>query len=157
MRFLATLLFVLMPMTAGVHAAQPADALRVSEIEAQQHALRDVLNARSGRYDAMPKARRKKILASQDRLFVLIEGKATTADLPPADQAEVAALLESITEDINAPGEERVVCTSEAKTGSNFMTRVCRTTRQIREDEEVARGRLQEARRSVCDDKNGCY
>ena len=75
MRFLATLLFVLMPMTAGVHAAQPADALRVSEIEAQQHALRDVLNTRSGRYDAMPKAKRKKILASQDRLFVLIEGR----------------------------------------------------------------------------------
>ena len=157
MRFPTLLVMFLMSITTGAHAAQPELRVSVSEIEAQQHALRDVLNARSGRYDAMPKARRKKILASQDRLFVLIEGKATTADLPPADQAEVAALLGSITEDINAPGEERVVCTSEAKTGSNFMTRVCRTTRQIRQDEEVARGRLQEARRSVCDDKNGCY
>ena len=155
MRILVALVLVLASITHGMCATPPD--LRVAGIQAQQRALRETLADRSGPDNPMSKARREKIMAQQDRLFGLIEGKATTADLSPEDRAEVFALMASITDDINAPGEERVICRSETRVGSNYMTRVCRTARKMREDEEVGHGRLEEAKRSVCNDKNGCY
>lgn len=155
MRILFALVLVLASVNNGVCATPPD--LRVAEIQAQQRALRETLADRSGPDNPVSKARREKIMAEQDRLFGLIKGKTTTADLSPADRTEVFALMASITDDINAPGEERVICRSETRVGSNYMTRVCRTVGKMREDEEVGRGRLEEAKRSVCNDRNGCY
>jgi hypothetical protein len=151
------LLVALIPVSSPSFAQAEQRDLRTSEIAAQQHALRDEINTGSGRYGALSSPTREKILASQDRLFALIDGAATTADLAPEDRKVVFATLDSITAALNDQGEEHVICKREARTGSNYMTRVCRTTRQIRDDEAAGHGRLEEAKRSVCDDKNGCY
>lgn len=146
---------LLLSLLQPLARAEPP-ALRSDAVLADQQALRQALDDRAGRYGAMPRERRARIRAEQDRLAGLLAGTGSTDDLDPARRRQVFAALEAIRAEIDAPGDERVVCTREARTGSNVMARVCRTARQQREDEEVGRARLEEARRTTCTERNGC-
>ena len=75
MRILVALVWVLASISHGMCATPPD--LRVAGIQAQQRALRETLADRSGPDNPMSKARREKIMAQQDRLLGLIEGKAS--------------------------------------------------------------------------------
>lgn len=149
----ACLLLLSMVFDAG--AAEPV--LRSDDILAQQSAIRAGMRARSGRYADLPQPTREAIQADQDRLAALLAGKADTSQLDPSSLDEVVGLLASIEAAVNATGDERSICTREARTGSNFMTRVCRTPSQLREQQAAGQKLLKdETSRINCGDKNGC-
>lgn len=136
-------------------AADPV--LSSQDILAQQRAIRADMDARTDRYVDMPRATRKAILADQDRLAVLLQGKADTSQLDPSSLDEVVSLLASIDAAINRTGDERLVCTREARIGSNFMTRVCRTPSQLREQQAAGQKMLRDETSGInCGEKNGC-
>lgn len=152
-RLFACLLLLAMTFDAG--AEDPV--LRSDDILAQQREIRADMEARTDRYVDMPRSTRKRSLADQDRLSVLLEGKTDTSQLDPSSRDEVASLLASIDDAVNRTGGERLICTREARIGSNYMTRVCRTPSQIREQQAAGQETLgDEASRIKCNDKNGC-
>ena len=126
--FACALLFA---MAFDASATDPV--LSSEDILAQQRGIRAGMDARTDRYADMPRSTRKAILADQDRLSALLEGKADTSQLDPSTLDEVVSLLASIDAAVNRTGDERLVCTRESRIGSNYMTRVCRTPSQLRE------------------------
>lgn len=143
-------------LSASSAASAEPPPLRSDAVLAQQQALRQALDERAGRFDAMPRERRARIHAQQERLAALLAGTRSTDDLDPGRRAQVFAALDAIQAEIDAPGGDRVVCTREARTGSNVLTRVCRSASQRREEEQAGRARLDEARRATCASRDGC-
>lgn len=147
------LLLLAMAFDAG--AAEPA--LRSDDILAQQRGIRADMQTRSDRYVDMPQSTRETILADQDRLAMLLEGKADTSQLDPSSLDEVVSLLASIDAAVNRTGDERLICTREARIGTNYMTRVCRTPSQLREQQAAGQKLLKdETSRIKCSNNNGC-
>ncbi|KAF1714672.1 hypothetical protein CSC74_15595 [Pseudoxanthomonas yeongjuensis] len=151
-------LFACLLLLATTYDAGAADpALRSADILAQQRGIRADMDARTDRYVDMPRSTRKAILADQDRLAVLLEGKVDTSQLDPSSRDEVASLLASIDAAVNRTGDERLICTREARIGSNYMTRVCRTPSQLREQQAAGQKLLKdETSRVKCSNNNGC-
>lgn len=150
--------FACVLLFAAAFAANAADpVLRSDDILAQQREIRADMDAKTGRYVDMSRSTRKAILADQDRLAVLLEGKADTSQLDPSSLDEVVSLLASIDAAVNRTGGERLICTREARIGSNYMTRVCRTPSQLREQQAVGQRLLRDETSGInCSDKNGC-
>ncbi len=138
--------------------AKSADApTRTADILAQQQTIRADMKAKRDRYANMPRDAQKSVLADQVKLENLLEGKADTSQLAAADQAEVRRLTARIEATINNNQDERLVCTQEARTGSNYVTRVCRTPAEIRARKEADEKLLKnEASRIKCTEANGC-
>lgn len=138
--------------------AKSADApTRTADILAQQQTIRADMKAKRDRYANMPRDAQKSVLADQVKLENLLEGKADTSQLAAADQAEVRRLTARIEATINNNQGERLVCTQEARTGSNYVTRVCRTPAEIRARKEADEKLLKdEASRIRCTETNGC-
>jgi hypothetical protein len=150
---IACLLLLAVAFDAG--AADPG--LSSDDILAQQREIRAGMDARTDRYVDMPRSTRKRILADQDRLAVLLQGKADTSQLDPSTLDEVVSLLASIDAAVNRTGDERLICTREARIGSNYMTRVCRTPSQLREQEATGQKLLRDETSGInCSDKSGC-
>ena len=106
----------------------------------------------------MAKEKQRSILADQDRLFVLLQGASDTSQLDPARRSEVSGLIARIDAAIADTGDDRLICTREARTGSNYMVRVCRTPAQIRERAAASQQlRKEERGRLNCNDKAGCF
>lgn len=139
-------------------AALSADApTRTADILSQQQAIRAGMKAKRDRYANMPRDAQKSVLADQEKLEELLEGKADTSQLATVDQAEVRRLTARIEATINNHQEERLVCTQEARTGSNYVTRVCRTPTEIRSRKEADEKLLKdEAARLKCTEAAGC-
>jgi len=135
---------------AAGSAAQPAD------IVAQQKAIRAEVDAQKGRFQDMPSVKRKRIAADQDRLFALLDGKSDMTELDAAQQTEVSALLASIDGAIANKEDERMVCTREQRTGSNFTTKVCRSVAQIEAEKRSADRDMKDMTQKICNDK-GCF
>lgn len=146
-------------LLAAIFDAGAADpALRSEDILAQQREIRAGMDTRTDGYADMPRSTRKAILADQDRLAALLEGKADTSQLDPSSRDEVVSLLASIDAAVNRSGDERLICTREARTGSNYMTRVCRTPSQLREQQAAGQKILGDETSGIsCSDKNGCF
>lgn len=145
-------------LLAIIPTAKAADApTRSADILAQQQTIRADMMAKRGHYANLPRDAQKSVLADQEKLGKLLEGKADTSQLSLADQAEVRRLTARIEATIKNNREERLVCTQEARTGSNYVTRVCRTPTEIRERKD-ADGKLLESENSriKCNDANGC-
>jgi len=131
--------------------------LQTSDVIAQQKAIRADIEAQKGRFANMPASKRKQVLADQDRLFVLLDGTTSTADLPEQKKTQVFNLVESITTALNNDdADDRMVCTREARTGSNFMTRVCRSSAQIREEKDAADSKMKQANQRICNTRGEC-
>lgn len=141
-----------------VPAARSADAPTLTaDILAQQQTIRADMKAKRDRYANMPRDAQKSVLSDQEKLEKLLEGKADTSQLAAADQAEVRRLTARIEATINNHQEERLVCTQEARTGSNYVTRVCRTPTEIRARKEADEKLLKdEAARLKCTEAAGC-
>lgn len=139
-------------------AAKAADApTRTADIIAQQQTIRTDMKAKRDRYANMPRDAQKSVLSDQEKLEKLLEGRADTSQLASADQAEVRRLMARIEATISNNQDERLVCTQEARTGSNYVTRVCRTPTEIRARKEADEKLLKdEASRIKCTDANGC-
>lgn len=138
--------------------AMSADApTRTADILAQQQTIRADLKAKRDRYANMPRDARKSVLSDQEKLGRLLEGKTDTSQLASADQAEVRRLMARIEATINNNQSERLVCTQEARTGSNYVIRVCRTPAEIGERKEADERMLRdEASRIKCTEAAGC-
>jgi hypothetical protein len=143
--------------TACAPAVGEEAGTRAAEILAQQQTIRADMTAERKGYTNMPPAARKSVLADQDELAKLLAGKSDTSQLSLADRAEVRRLQARIEATIRNNQEERPVCTQEARTGSNLVTRVCRTRTEIRERKEADQKLLMdENARIKCSDRSGC-
>jgi hypothetical protein len=138
--------------------AKPAEApTRTADIIAQQQTIRADMKAKRDRYANLPREAQNSILADQEKLEGLLLGKTDTSQLASADQAEARRLMARIEATIRNNEGERLVCTQESRTGSNFVTRVCRTPSEIRERKEADSKLLEnENSRIKCTDANGC-
>jgi hypothetical protein len=134
-----TLLLVAGMFAQTAMAATHLPPLKLDQIVTQQQEIRAGVIAGTGRYKDMPENKKAELLAKQGQLLKLIDGKADTAELTPAQSIEAFNILEWIEAAINNSDDERMVCRNQRKTGSNRMTTVCRTQRQINEAHERAR------------------
>ena len=120
----------------------------VASLLSQQHEIRKQVLEQTGRYEEMPAIKRDAILAEQNKLFRLLEGKTSTSELGPVQQTEVFNALEAISGAINNTEDERIVCERVKKTGSHQVTRVCKSVAQIRADMERAKSEM--SGRGIC-------
>lgn len=132
-------------------------AMRSDDILARQQAIRAGIDANTEPYANLPRAVRKAIQADQRKLEEVLQGKADTSLLAPADQVDVRNLVARIEAAIKNDESERLLCSQEARTGSNYVTRVCRTPAQLREQKERGKKLLEdEVSRVKCNDSAGC-
>lgn len=128
--------------------------LELDQVRVQQQQIRADLIDSKGRYADLSPRRRDEILAKQDGLLRLIEGKQMPGDLSDRQQLEMINDLEWIQAAINEAEDQRVTCRSVKVTGSQMVKRVCRTAAQIREDREDARNSIE--RRALCTGDQPC-
>ena len=131
----------LMPVAFVASAADVGIALE--PIRDQQAVIREGVLARVGPYRALSDDTRLRLLERQARLFALLDGKRTAAELAPEQRVEAFNLLEWIEGAINRTPGDRMVCERTRKTGSNRIARVCRTEREIRQARERARRQME--------------
>lgn len=130
--------------------------MRVEHIQEQQRAIRANMEAGKEPYATMSRAKKQSILSNQKKLDALLEGITDTTQLDARDRGKVFELVSRIDAGIAGTDEDRV-CTQEARTGSNYMTRVCRTQAEIREQNEASQKMLGEEReRMKCSNASGC-
>ncbi|WP_242107535.1 hypothetical protein [Luteimonas aquatica] len=153
----AVLVATLILAAVSGSALAAADTLQQpGDIVAQQQAIRADVVAEKGRFESMPSVKRKQILADQDKLFALLEGKASASDLNDGERQQVSTLLASISGAIENKEDERMVCTREQRTGSNFTTKVCRSVAQIKAEKESADRDMKSFNTRSCGEK-GCF
>ncbi len=130
--------------------------MRAEHIQEQQRAIRANMEAGKEPYATMSRAKKQSILSNQKKLDALLEGITDTSQLDARDRGKVFELVSRIDAGIAGTDEDRV-CTQEARTGSNYMTRVCRTQAEIREQKEASQKMLGEERgRMKCSNASGC-
>ncbi|RDZ26782.1 hypothetical protein [Lysobacter silvisoli] len=125
------------------YASVDRGVLQFESIRSQQSEIRAAVKAANGRYKEMPQNTRGELLAKQDQLFHLMDGKQSTQDLNEDQKTEVFNTLEWIEAAINSADDERMVCERRPVLGSNRKERVCRTAGQIRAERESARERIE--------------
>lgn len=130
-------------LAASFACSAETGSLSTADIRSEQDAIRAAIEADEPRYAQMPSVKRKQILGSQDRLFALIDGKASLAELNPDRRAEAVNLMGAISAAISNREDERLVCRRQATTGSLMVTRVCRSAAQIRAERAAARENMQ--------------
>ncbi len=145
-------------LLAVVPVARAADTpTQSADILARQQTIRADMKAKRERYANLPRDVQTSVLADQEKLGKLLEGTTDTSQLAPTDQAEVRRLMARIEATIKNNQDQRLVCTQEARTGSNYVTRVCRTATEIRERKEADEKLLKdENSRIKCTNANGC-
>ncbi|NDK38522.1 hypothetical protein DT603_06655 [Pseudoxanthomonas gei] len=150
---LAALWFAFFMLAASpTHAADPS----VAGLLARQRTISAGIESGTGPYGKLPGSVQSGIQAGQRRLEQLLDGKTTLSELAPSHRNEVLDLVTGI-ETALSDNRQRLACKQEARTGSNLMTRVCRTPSQIREEKEAGERLLgNERSRIKCNDDNGC-
>ena len=128
--------------------------MELEQIRVQQKQIRTDVIAGKGRYADMPSKKRNELLAKQDDLLELIEGKSTESELTDKQKMEAFNSLEWIEAAINNAEDERVICKSEKPTGSNRAQKVCKTVAQIREEREDSSNIID--RRAICSEGQMC-
>lgn len=140
---------------AAVPHARAADPT-VEDLLARQHAIGAGMQAGIAPYADLPASTQSSIRADQRKLEVLLQGKSTLSQLAPSRRDQVLGLVAGI-EAALSDRQQPLSCRQEARTGSNFITRVCRTPAEIREQKEAGERLLgNERSRIKCNDKNGC-
>ena len=128
--------------------------MELEQIRVQQKQIRTDVIAGKGRYADMPSKKRNELLAKQDDLLELIEGKSTESELTDKQKMEAFNSLEWIEAAINNAEDERVICKSEKPTGSYRAQKVCKTVAQIREEREDSSNTID--RRAICSEGQMC-
>jgi len=143
-----TLLLLAGAFASGAMAA--TTPLDLVQVRAQQQQIRSDVMAKQGRYASMPETTREQLLSRQTQLLQMLDGKKTADDLTQDQRMQAFNALEWIEAAINNDDGERTVCTRERTIGSNRVTRVCRSSAQMKEDRERARDQMED--RPVCGD-----
>lgn len=152
MRLHVLLAGALLALSAALPAlAQPVDGPSLDAIRSQQAEIRADARAGRGVYENLSEYQRNQLLAKQDAVLRLIEGKQSAADLGEPQRMELFNQLEAIEALVNQAEDQRMVCRRVATIGSNRKERVCKTVAQRREEMRGAQEMLN--RRSNC---TGC-
>ncbi len=127
----------------GSPAVEASDAIRadqsVDEIVIQQQQIQADAKAGKNGWETISPEQKSELASKQQRIFALLEGKHTVADLYPSDQVELANALEWIKALATNAEDERQVCTRERTTGSNRTTTTCSTVGEIRRRREASK------------------
>lgn len=129
----ALAMFATAAMANDIHPNADAKA-----ILAQQTAIRAEVEQGKGRYKDLAADKRSTLLARQNEVFKLLDGKAAVTDLPERDQVAVFNALETIEAIINKAEDDRMVCERVRPTGSNRVQSLCLTVAERRARREAA-------------------
>jgi hypothetical protein len=148
MRFRSRSVVALVLLLAASSAIASVDSqtLKLEEIREQQGKLQVELRAGKGAFKEMSEGDRSALLAKQDRLLFLLQGKQTSEDLNQDDRLEVFNILEQIKSAVAQAEDDRKVCNRIKLIGSNRPQIVCMTAKQAREQREKAQETFQGAR-----------
>ncbi len=116
---------------AAADTAPAANAPQsVADILQFQHALRDKLESRSGEYSKLDDSSVHRMEASQDQVFHMLTGVSSLSQLTDDQKIILSNALDQIKATLLANDDNRLICHSERKTGTNLSTRVCETVAQ---------------------------
>jgi hypothetical protein len=101
-------------------------------IRTQQKELREMAVVGSGPFDGFSDVKRQDIVAKQDKLLLLLDGRTSFEDLSHAQQVEAFNTLEWIKAAINNTEGDQLICDYEVRTGSHRPTRRCETLEERR-------------------------
>lgn len=148
MRFRSCSVVALVVLLAASSAIASVDTqtLKLEEVREQQGKLQVDVRAGKGAFKEMSEADRSALLAKQDRLQSLLQGKQRAEDLNPDDRLEVFNILEQIKSAVAQAEDDRKVCNRTKQVGSNRPQVVCMTAKQARERREKAQGTAQDKR-----------
>lgn len=108
--------------------AEEGGAADLGKAVAEQHEIRAAIDARDPKYDYLDARRRRGIIASQDRLFGVADGKTSMTELTVDQQVLVfneLKRLEALL--INRNVDDRKVCERTAMAGTRRQEVVCYT------------------------------
>ena len=146
----AGMMFALCMAASFGAAADDAPGRDMTDIREQQVELRAAAAAGNGMFDDMSNPERLELVARQDELLALIDGKQTVKDLDDADQVRAFNLLEAISATITHVEGQQMVCEMTRKTGSHRKSKVCMTRAQrdqLREDSKYV---MEKAYNGLC-------
>ena len=154
MRLHVLLASALLALFAALPAfAQVSDALSLDDVRTQQAEIRADTKAGRGVYENLSDHQRSQLLARQDAMLRLIEGKQSPRELSEPQRLELFNQLEAIEAMVNQAEDQRMVCRRVATIGTNRKERVCKTVAQRREEMRDAQQILN--RRNNCTDCSG--
>jgi hypothetical protein len=120
---------LVLAFSGGVAANNSSDP-DLAGIRAQQTELRAQAVAGTGPFQDVSEVRRNEMVARQDRLLHLLDGKDEFDDLTQKQKLEAFNTLEWLNSAINGTEPDRMVCEMVRKTGSNRRERVGKTVAQ---------------------------
>lgn len=139
-------------LAASLAQAQGAGShtqARAQEIVAQQKQIRADLQAGAEQYRHLDGMRRGQIYAAQRKVFRLLEGHETLAELSTDDQLAVFNALKLIESHmVKHDEDDRMVCERVALAGTRRYAMACMTEADRREKADEVRAMLQE--RAAC-------
>lgn len=139
------MLLALLIGLASVGTAQAIDktvGIDAGSILTQQRQIHDEAMARKGRYKDMNDAKRNELLANQNTVFDLLNGKTHSNDLADADRVRLFNALEAIEATVNNARDEQMVCEFVKRIGTNRRERMCKTVGQREREREAAEREL---------------
>lgn len=146
---LVTLGLLLVACLAQAQVHSPKPAATVTDILAQQREIRADLQAGADGYRHVDPMRRSRVYAAQGKVFALLEGHQSLAELRADDQLAVFNALKLIESHLVKPDEDdRMVCERVALVGTRRHTTVCMTESDRRRKADKAKQVLFE--RAAC-------
>ena len=140
-RCLSRFLVLALLSTTALHAQEASDpgTLDLDKLRSEQQALRPQMESAQGRYADLSPKQRKALLARQDELLALIDGRQNLTELTPAQRTDALNALQALTAAEQDAGGERQVCKREKTIGSHRTTTVCRSQAQSESQATEAR------------------
>lgn len=132
---------VLALLVPGLSWASNDEQLDIGKVVAEQQRIRSELSASSDSR-GLGEAKRAELIARQESLLRMLDGKRSVDELDEAQRALVRNELEWIAEATGKRDEGRLVCKQERRIGSNRSHRVCRSAAQIEREREEARRQM---------------
>lgn len=133
---LAAVLFVLAMPAAGAATTTDIDPQRVHKEQTQ---LQSQVRKGQGPFKDIDAGLQNRIIANQDRVLELVNGKQSLDELSAEDRDELTTTLGDIERLVTKAKDERQVCRKMRPTGSNRPQVVCMTAAQHREAQKRAR------------------
>lgn len=131
-RFAAAVLGLCMAASSAV-AADSTEGADLDAIRAQQTELRAEAQSGAGVFEKMSQPERAGLVAKQDHLLAMIEGKQELAELDDASKVAAFNLLQDINAIVNKAEGSQVYCEYVKKTGSHRKVKQCMTFAERRE------------------------
>jgi hypothetical protein len=134
------------PPSFAQDGAAPAAMLppqpTLQQIVEQQTQLRGQVAAKRGAYKDMHEGDRHRLLAQQDELLKLLDGRQSLDELRAEQRVEVFNILQNVNAAATKAEDERQICERSRLVGTNRFQVVCMTGKQYREHKENAKQSL---------------